>query len=310
MQITIVTPQAERYAKALRGRFPLCQWFYAEDAHSLEQAGLASEVLLATPSEAAKIISQMANLRWLHSSFAGVDTLLQAHLPQHYLLTNSRGVFGPLMSEYVFSYLLAHTQLHPVYQTQQQQSLWQPQSSLGLQGETFCCVGSGNISQHLARTAAHFGMRPVALSYSGKAKAPFAQVANFKQHPQLCPSAKAVVAVLPNTPKTRGLLNAEFFASLADDVVFFNVGRGDTLDQDALLNFLQAKPTAKAILDVTSPEPLPSTHPLWSQTNCTITPHIAAPSRVSDIIELFASKLQHYLAGEELSDRVNFAKGY
>ncbi|MEE1675700.1 D-2-hydroxyacid dehydrogenase [Agarivorans aestuarii] len=310
MQITIVTPHAERYVEALRPRFPLCQWVYAEEAHKLESSGLASEVLLAIPSEAAKIILQMPNLQWLHSSFAGVDALLQAHLPKHYLLTNSRGVFGPLMSEYVFSYLLAHAQQHDVYQAQQQQGLWQPQTSPSLQGETFCCVGSGNISQHLAKTAVHFGMRPVALSHSGNAKAPFSQVASFEQHQQLCSSAKAVVAVLPNTPNTRGLLSTDFFASLADEVLFFNVGRGDTLDQDALLRFLQAKPKAKAILDVTSPEPLPSVHPLWSQSNCIITPHIAAPSRMSDIIELFACKLEHYLAGEELTDRVDFTKGY
>lgn len=310
MQITIVTPQAERYQNALKARFPKCHWVYAEESRQLEQIGLGSEILLATPSEAAKIVSKMPNLQWLHSSFAGVDALLKDHLPQHYLLTNSRGVFGPLMSEYVFSYLLSHAQQHQVYQMQQQQGLWQPQLSQSLQGATFCCVGSGNISQHLARTAIHFGMRPLALSHSGKPKEPFSQVAGFEHCQHLCPSAKAVVAVLPNTPKTRGLLSTKFFACLADDVVFFNVGRGDTLDQDALLNFLQAKPNARAILDVSTPEPLPKTHPLWSQRNCTITPHIAAPSRVSDIIELFASKLENYLAGKELTDRVDFSKGY
>ncbi|BEU01627.1 dihydrofolate reductase [Agarivorans sp. OAG1] len=310
MQITIVTPQAQRYVEALSPRFPQCQWFYAEQASLLNKAALANEILLATPSEAAKIVTQMPNLKWLHSSFAGVDALLKKDLPQHYILTNSRGVFGPLMSEYVFSYLLAHTQQHQTYQYQQQQALWKSQPGLSLQGLTFCSVGSGNISQHLATTANHFGMRTVALSHSGAAKAPFTQVANFEQHKQICATAKVVVAVLPNTPQTLGVLNEKFFSSLADEVVFFNVGRGDTLNQAALLAFLKAKPKATAILDVTSPEPLPKNHPLWSQSNCIITPHIAAPSRVSDIIELFASKLENYLAGEELTDRVDFSKGY
>ncbi|WP_220719206.1 D-2-hydroxyacid dehydrogenase [Agarivorans litoreus] len=310
MQITIVTAQAQQYVNALSPRFPQCQWFFAEDASLLSQAALTSEILLATPNEAAKIIKQMPNLQWLHSSFAGVDALLKRHLPQHYKLTNSRGVFGPLMSEYVFSFLLAHTQQHNIYQHQQQQALWQALPSISLQGLTFCCVGSGNISQHLATTANHFGMRTVALSHSGAAKAAFTQVANFEQHKQICATAKVVVAVLPNTPQTLGLLNEKFFASLDDEVVFFNVGRGDTVDQAALLAFLQAKPKATAILDVTSPEPLPKTHPLWSQDNCIITPHVAAPSRVSDIIELFASKLKDHLAGKELTDRVDFSKGY
>ncbi|WP_411994111.1 D-2-hydroxyacid dehydrogenase [Agarivorans sp. DSG3-1] len=310
MQIAIINPQAQQYAAALQPQFPQCDWHLASHVSELSDTALQSQVLLATPSDAAQVLNRMPNLAWLHSTFAGIDALLAEDLPKHYLLTNSRGTFGPLMSEYVFSYLLAHTQQHLAYRNQHQQALWQSLPSNSLQGQTFCCIGSGNISQHLAGTARHFGMRPVALSHSGSPKAAFDHVHTFSQQQQLCATAKVVVALLPNTQATQGLLDLDFFAALADDVVFFNVGRGATLNQQALLQFLQAKPKARAILDVTNPEPLPEDHPLWQQANCMITPHISAPSRVADIIQLFADNLSRYLQGEDLIDKVDFAKGY
>ncbi|GGB17331.1 D-2-hydroxyacid dehydrogenase [Agarivorans gilvus] len=310
MQITILSPDAQQYYQLLAPQFPHCEWFWAEQTEQLSQAALHSQVLLAAPADAAAILNDMPQLTWLHSTFAGVDALLDTALPRHYQLTNSRGVFGPLMSEYVFSHLLALTQQHQAYRAQQAQRLWQALPHQSLQGKTFCCIGSGNISQHLATTAAHFAMKPIALSYSGQTKAPFEQVFSFQQGLQACRQADVVVAVLPNTQATHNILNQQFFEHLADEVIFFNVGRGATVDHQALLAFLQQKPKARAIIDVCQPEPLPEDHPLWQQSNCIITPHIAAPSRVSDISRLFAEKLKAYLAGQELPDKVDFTKGY
>lgn len=310
MQITILSADAQQYYQLLQPQFPQCQWFWAEQAEQLSPAALQSQVLLAAPADAAILLKDMPHLAWLHSTFAGVDALLDNSLPRHYQLTNSRGVFGPLMSEYVFSHLLALTQQHQAYRAQQAKALWQALPHQSLQGKTFCCIGSGNISQHLATTAAHFSMKPIALSHSGQGKPAFNQVYAFQQGLPACRQADVVVAVLPNTPASYNMLNQQFFDHLADEVIFFNVGRGATVDHQALLAFLQQKPKAWAILDVCQPEPLPTNHPLWQQSNCIITPHIAAPSRVSDISRLFAEKLQAYLEGQELQDKVDFTKGY
>ncbi len=310
MQITILSPDAQQYYRLLQQQFPQCQWYWAEQADQLSQTALHSQVLLATPADAAAILKDMPLLAWVHSTFAGVDALLDSALPRHYQLTNSRGVFGPLMSEYVFSHLLAITQQHHAYRAQQTSATWQALPHQSLQGNTFCCIGSGNISQHLATTAAHFLMQPFALSHSGQSKPAFQQVHSFQQGLQACGKANVVVAVLPNTQATNNLLDQQFFEHLNDEVIFFNVGRGATVDHQALLRFLQQNPKAWAILDVCQPEPLPASHPLWQQSNCIITPHVAAPSRVTDISSLFAEKLQDYLEGRELQDKVDFVKGY
>lgn len=310
MNICIVNPEANFYYDALSQRFPQFCWHYALQAKDLSPQAKLSQVLLASPSEAAQLISEMPNLDWVHSTFAGIEPLLAATLPKHYQLTNSRDVFGPLMSEYVFSHLLKLTQQHQAYAQLQQQCSWQALVNTSLQQRIFCCIGSGNISQHLAKTAAHFGMSPIAVSLSGQAKPSFTQVVSMDKHHLLTQQADVVVAVLPNTPQTRHLLSHDFFEQLRPDVIFINVGRGATVDQAALLDFLNTHPTAQAIIDVTSPEPLPKDHPLWLQNNCTITPHIAAPSRVIDIARLFADNLATYSKGLELRDKVDFRKGY
>ncbi len=118
--------------------------------------------------------------------------------------------------------------------------------------------------------------------------------------------ADHVVNLLPENDSTRGFMNAERFAQMAHGAFYYNIGRGATTDQEALLKVLNSGHLGGAYLDVTSPEPLPYKHPLWSAPNCFITPHSAGGHAGEDLrlVMHFLKNLQRFENGEELDDVV------
>ncbi|WP_300480421.1 D-2-hydroxyacid dehydrogenase [Shewanella sp.] len=272
-----------------------------------------ADIWLAEPKLAAPLLPHVKNLQWLQSSFAGIDALMSPRGRKDYQLTNIKGIFGPLMSEFVFGYLLAHIRGHDFYRQQQQQKQWQVQLPIrhtSLQGMRLLLLGTGSIAQHLAQTAKHFGMHITGINSSGDAVEGFDAIEVMANLGQTLMQADVVVNLLPSTPATQSLLNADTLGKLKDDAVLFNVGRGDALDLDALNVQLIAKPAQQAVLDVFAQEPLPNSHPIWERENAIITPHISAPSHPAQIVEIFSQNYRRYISGEPLQNRIDFSKGY
>lgn len=274
---------------------------------------IEADIWLAEPKLAAPLLPHAKNLQWLQSSFAGIDALMSPRGRKDYQLTNIKGIFGPLMSEFVFGYLLAHIRSHGFYRQQQQQKQWQVQPPIrhsSLQGMRLLLLGTGSIAQHLAKTAKHFGMHVTGINRSGNTVEGFDAIEAMANLAQTLTQADVVVNLLPSTPATLSQLNADTLGKLKDDAVLFNVGRGDALDLDALNVLLIAKPAQQAVLDVFAQEPLPNGHPIWERENAIITPHISAPSHPAQIVEIFSQNYRRYISGELLQNRIDFSKGY
>jgi phosphoglycerate dehydrogenase-like enzyme len=120
------------------------------------------------------------------------------------------------------------------------------------------------------------------------------------------PLADHVVNLLPGNQSTAGYFNEDKFRLMKPGALFYNVGRGSTVDQVALLAALERGSLGGAYLDVTTPEPLPPDHPLWSAPNCFITPHSAGGtvSEQHEQVEHFLENLRRYAAGIELLNRI------
>jgi phosphoglycerate dehydrogenase-like enzyme len=120
------------------------------------------------------------------------------------------------------------------------------------------------------------------------------------------PRADHVVNTLPSAAGNERLISAARFGALKRSAVFYNIGRGDTVDQDALLAALRERRIAAAYLDVTDPEPLPMDHGLWTAPNCHITPHSAGGRReeFEALVDHFVDNLRRFTAGEPLRDRI------
>ncbi|MGI2175570.1 D-2-hydroxyacid dehydrogenase [Shewanella ulleungensis] len=277
----------------------------------VQQANIwLAEPHLAAPYLTASTATNTLTLKWLQSTFAGVDALMSPQLRQDYALTNIRGVFGPLMSEYVFGYLLSHYRHHAQYQQQQTLQLWQPKPFCSLQGLNMLILGTGSIAQHIASTARHFAMSVTGLNRRGHPIDQFDHVDNIDTLNEHLPLADVIISVLPKTPHTTHLLNDTNLPLLRPAAMLFNIGRGNAIESNALLSALRLFPQRRAILDVFEQEPLPPQHPLWHCPNVIITPHIAAPSFPTQVVDIFSQNYLRWHQSESLQYLVDPAQGY
>lgn len=269
-----------------------------------------SDILLGDPTRVKAALPHLPRLVWTQLSWAGVEPMLDPALRRDYVLTNIRGVFGPLMSEYVFAYLLMLERKILPRLAAQREGRWDTTLPGTLSGKTIGLVGVGSIGAHLAATAKHFGMqvrgytrrsrdcRHVDQYFHGADKAAFAHELDY------------LVAVLPNTDETRAIVDAEMIAALPPRAVVVNVGRGRTVDEAALAAALMAGRVGGAVLDVFSEEPVPASSPFWSTPNTYITSHTSAPSFPADIVGVFVENYRRFHGGQPLLYRVEFERGY
>ena len=269
-----------------------------------------SDILLGDPTRVKAALPHLPRLVWTQLSWAGVEPMLDPALRRDYVLTNIRGVFGPLMSEYVFGYLLMLERKILPRLAAQREGRWDTTLPGTLSGKTIGLVGVGSIGAHLAATAKHFGMqvrgytrrsrdcRHVDQYFHGADKAAFAHELDY------------LVAVLPNTDETRAIVDAEMIAALPPHAVVVNVGRGRTVDEAALAAALMAGRVGGAVLDVFSEEPVPASSPFWSTPNTYITSHTSAPSFPADIVGVFVENYRRFHGGQPLLYRVEFERGY
>ncbi|OOE58790.1 D-2-hydroxyacid dehydrogenase [Salinivibrio kushneri] len=267
-----------------------------------------ASIWLADPPLAAPLLPNAKALCWLQSTFAGTDALIKAPF-RDYQLTNVRGIFGALMAEYVFGFVLNESRHISQYAEQQAQRCWQPQPYQSLRGQTLAVLGTGAIGQHIATVAHAFGMTVLGVNQDGRPVDSFDHTLTLPALEQRLDKVDVLVSTLPATPETDKCLNADFWRQ-AQDLIFINVGRGATLDEAALLHALDNKKLGLAVLDVMQQEPLPKQHPFWTHPNVRVTPHIAAVSFPEQVFALFADNYRRWHAGEPLMHSVDFDKGY
>src|SRR5581483_2414449 len=206
-------------------------------------------------------------LQWVQATWAGVEPLLDPTLRRDYVLTNARGVFGTLMSEYVFAYVLAHERLVLQKHASQQERRWDSTPPGTLRGKQIGLLGVGSIGAALARTAKFFGMRVKGYTRASEGCADVDAYFHGADRIRFAADLDYLVATVPKTADTRQLVDAELLAALPPRAVFINPGRGSVVDDAALVDALTERRLAGAVLDVFVEEPLPSSHPFWATPN-------------------------------------------
>src|SRR5213593_4629043 len=158
--VLILSRHAEAYRQLVEAaRLPDLRVATASTASEVEPAAASADVVLGEPSLVREALPRLAHLRWVQATWAGVEPLLDPSLRRDYTLTNARGVFGDLMSEYVFTYLLAHERRLLKKYSAQLEKKWDATPPGSLRGKEIGLLGVGTIGSALARTAKHFGMR-------------------------------------------------------------------------------------------------------------------------------------------------------
>lgn len=274
------------------------------------------------------------NLRWVQTNTAGVDLLYDTPVWQSEIaITSASGIHAVQIPEYVLGMLLSYAHNFPKAARFQSQAHWpvMPEkimlSTRELRGKTLGILGYGAIGREIGRLAAAFGMRILATKRAGRPTSfdgwtpdgtgdPTGSIParfyDLSELHELLPACDMLVLALPLSAQTHHLIGQTELALMRRHALLINIGRGPLIDHQALVAALQARSIGGAILDVTEPEPLPASSPLWGLDNAIITPHISGMSAYYNdrLVELFCTNLRRYLAGEPLLNLVQRDLGY
>ena len=284
--------------------------------------GLAEAEILVGHGVNAKNFASAKRLAWIQAASAGVGHLLfPALVESPVVLTNARGVHADPMAEHVLGMMLAMVRkMHRARDFQNrgewgQNALWIEEPWLDeVSGKTLGVVGLGAIGQALAWRARGVGLRVIGLRRRpGGDLPPGVEEARGANHlPWLLAQSDFVANCLPSTPRTERLFDAAAFEAVKRGAFFFNVGRGSTVDEDALLAAIESGRLAGAGLDVTDTEPLPDGHPFYRAPNVLLTFHVSGASRRfwDRAALLFEDNIERYLDGRPLRNLVDKREGY
>jgi glyoxylate/hydroxypyruvate reductase A len=256
-------------------------------------------------------LALMPRLRWVQNSGAGVDHLVNdAAIPADVPITRADGQFGFWMARYVCGHLLAEAQRLRDCAEAQANATWNPKLlPEDLTGLRALVVGFGRIGRQIGRALRELGMDVHGVVRTARldGEFPFHATADLAG---LLPAARAMILAAPSTPETRGLVDGELLAHGHGKLTLINVGRGELVDVDAMLEALDQGRLGHAVLDVFPAEPLPGDSPLWHHPKVTVTPHHSGPSTAKQLIPDIQENLDRYARGLAIVGAVDRTRGY
>jgi phosphoglycerate dehydrogenase-like enzyme len=266
----------------------------------------AVEVLVGAPPDLAAIIPRCPQLRWVQSTWAGIDAI--AHCASATLqITPLKGVFGPAMTEYVMGWLLA---IERNVISRASHTQWTPSLEPRILGKRLGVMGTGGIGRAIALAARSFGLEVIGLNSDGRAVDGFTACYQSADRLAFAEGLDYLVSVLPQTSQTDNLIDHALLMRLNPRAIVINAGRGNAVVEADFIKALNAGHLRAAVLDVFREEPLPPNDPLWSTPGVHITSHTAGPTPDEAVAEVFERNLNRYIAGEPLADAVLVGRGY
>jgi phosphoglycerate dehydrogenase-like enzyme len=262
-----------------------------------------AEIVVGWKKEAAEVVLQAGSqVKWIQAVSAGVDKMpLEALKAKGILLTTASGVHPNPISETVFAMMLAWTRKLHMYIRNQQSSIWDHSGlRMELHGKTLLIAGVGAIGSEIARIAKAFDMQVIGIRRSGAAAPNIDIMTTLDRMSDHLPEADYIVNLLPNTGETHHVFDRRAFQAMKPTAFFVNVGRGATVDTEALVEALRERTIGGAGLDVFEQEPLPPDHPLWRMEEVIVTPHTAGSTEryYERVMDIFLRNFDSYSRGE------------
>ena len=287
---------------------------FGDDGDERTQSLADAELVIGVPHDRVSLQQRAPRLRWIHATHAGVDGLLPLDwLPRGAVLTNNRGAHGAKVEQYLrMAYTLLHIRMTQIIANQQAHR-WQQLFSPSIIGRTALVIGLGDLGAAAARAAKQLGLKVIGVRRHAKASHDADEVHTYDRLDTVLPDADFIVAAVPVTAETRGLLDRRRLDLLKPSASLINIARAAIVDYEALAEKLRRGELAGAVVDVVEPEPLPADSSLWDTPNLLITPHISCDDseHYADItLDLWFANLACYVAGKPLKNAVDARLGY
>lgn len=292
-----------------------------EIVETLEEVNIKElEIIIGWTNDLIPIIeNDESTVKWIQFPFAGVNTLpLELFKEKNILLSNGSGVHTYAVSESAMALLLTFTRNINESLKYQAQELWRDSWAdstdvYELFDKTMMIVGTGKIGVHLGRIAKGFGMKTIGINRSGRKVENMDTQYVQNELKEVIHQADIVVNILPATKATNHLFNAEMFNKMKNHSIFINVGRGETVDTQAMIEALNNDKLMYVGLDVFEEEPLPKGHALWKHEKVIMTPHIAGrvESYPKHFYPIIKKNLESFINGDGLTENnVELENGY
>jgi D-2-hydroxyacid dehydrogenase (NADP+) len=300
-KVLILDMNAENYRERLTRRFPAVEFHATHHADEAEKMIDSIEVIIALGHHIPNaLLAKATSLKWVQALTTGTDSLTAPGvLPPHVLLTSTRGIHGPQMSELAFLNMIALARDFRKMQRNQAEGKWEQWGQPILEGKTIVIVGLGLLAEHLAERCKLFGMTVIGVS-AGRSKLPhFDEVHPRTELVKLAARADFLMLLVPYSKDTHHLINRDVLGAMKPSAFLINLARGAVLDEAALIEHLQSGKIAGAGLDIFSKQPLPPDNPLWRMPNVIITPNIGGRSDrfVEQTLSIVEPNLQAFLDG-------------
>jgi D-2-hydroxyacid dehydrogenase (NADP+) len=300
MQLLILNKDAEYMKRVLEPKFSGISIHAIASEDDVGDIIEKTDILL-TIRISDELIKKASKLRWIQCMITGVDYFVNLpSLRKDVILTSTRGIHGPQMSELALLFMLALNRGFPQNIRNHDQGVWKRWPGRLLYQKKVGILGVGVVGQEIARKCKAFGMTVYGIT-SVKRKI---DSVDYSYGPegllQVIREVDYFITVVPSTPQTEKMVGAKELSAMKPTAFFINIGRGDTVDEEALVSLLKAGKIAGAALDVFCTEPLPKDHPLWGMENVIITPHVGGLSDIyaEQVLPIFEENLRRFLQGE------------
>ena len=289
---------------------------FCEDRETAANEVKDAEIIYSYDSTLAPLAPE---LKWFHAAAAGVDAFLKPGvLPESCLLSNSAGAYGVAVSEHGVTLTLMLLRRIPDYMENVRSHIWINTLPVGsITGSRVTVLGTGDIGTNYAKRVRGFSPEKITgVSRSGRAREEgvFDEFVPQEELDRVLPETDILFMALPGTPQTQHMLSAERIALLPGHAIVVNVGRGNSIDQTALVEALNAGRLAGAGLDVFEVEPIPEGDPAWSAKNLLITTHTAGqmtlPHTKAQNVYMFCEDFVNYCEDRPLKYQVDRLLGY
>jgi phosphoglycerate dehydrogenase-like enzyme len=306
----------EQIEAAAAGRVRLLPLRGEEGEADLDDVEIAVYGLYEGPLSFRELIDTMPNLRWIHSTGAGIESFASPGLGERgVIVTNSSGVYAPAMAEYALAAMVAIARDLRRLIAQQEERCWNHEAVSGteLYGKRVGIVGYGATGRYLATVCKALGMEVWATKRKPMLTAgePVDRLLGPERLHELLGASDYLVVTASLNSTSRHLLGEAEFHAMKPGAGLVNVARGGLVDQEALISALADGRVGGAVLDVVEPEPLPPESPLWAHPRVIVTSHISggSPEGWARSMDLFRRNLPLYLDGDvgRLGNLVNLA---
>ncbi len=308
MRLLVIAPPDFAPLELLQREAPDVELSIGTSADALRRDARRADAVLIAPRLASVLTElwlELGQVRWIHTLAAGVESLPFDLLRRSdVVLTNSRGLYADALGEFAVAAMLWFAKDVRRLIRNQDQRRWEPYDVERLEGQTVGIIGYGGIGHAVGRRAAALGMRVLTSRRRRELGDPTIE--------EVIAESRYVVMSTPLTPATRRLMSRERIALMRPEAVFINIGRGGTVDEEALIDALRDRRIRGAALDVFEMEPLPPAHPLWELDNVLISPHTADHTHDAHAraMSFFIENLRRFRAGESLENVVDKIEQY